>query len=297
LPNVSMKDLLEAGVHFGHQTRRWNPKMKQYIYGERNDIYIIDLHQTRKKIDEAYDFVKSVAYNDGLLLFVGTKRQAQESIAEASERCGMYHVNQRWLGGMLTNFSTMRERVSRLNELQRMEEDFLLQVLPKKESSRLREEKDRLERVLGGIREMRRTPDAIFIADLKKEQIAVAEARKLNIPIVGIVDTNCDPDEVDYPIPGNDDAIRALRLMSNLMADAMIEGRQQKETELQALEEQRLVEKAAEEERRAAEAAAAEAAAEEAAAAAVEDESSASENTNGLVPADPQAITEIPSLK
>jgi len=232
-----MKELLEAGVHFGHQTRRWNPKMKPYIYGERNDIYIIDLHQTRKKLEEAYEFVKNLAYNDGLILFVGTKRQAQESIAEAAQRCGMFYVNQRWLGGMLTNFETIRSRIRRLEELQRMEEDFLLQVLPKKESARLLEEKERLEKVLGGIRAMPRLPDAVFITDMKKEQIAVSEARKLNIPIVGLVDTNCDPDEADYPIPGNDDAIRALRLISNLVADAVIEGRRQKEAELQALAE------------------------------------------------------------
>lgn len=240
MPNVTMKELLEAGVHFGHQTRRWNPKMKPYIYGERNDIYIIDLHKTRRKIDEAYNFVRDLAYSGGTLFFVGTKKQAQESMAEAAQRCGMYYVNQRWLGGMMTNFRTIRSRVDRLKELRKMEADYMLEVLPKKESTLLREEMDRLQKVLGGMVEMIRLPDAIFIVDLKKEHIAVTEARKLEIPIVGVVDTNCDPDEVDYVIPGNDDAIRAIRLMANLMSEAISEGRQLREAEQAKKEEERL---------------------------------------------------------
>jgi small subunit ribosomal protein S2 len=224
MPVVSMKELLEAGVHFGHQTRRWNPKMKPYIYGERNGIYIIDLHKTRRKLEEAYDFVQRTALQGGTVLFVGTKKQAQESVAEAAQKCGMYHVSQRWLGGMLTNFQTIRTRVAYLDELQRDYEKGLFEHLPKKEATHYMEEMGKLERLLGGIRTMRTLPDVIFIVDIKKEHIAVKEARKLEIPIVALVDTNCDPDEADYVIPGNDDAIRALRLMCHQVADAIIEG-------------------------------------------------------------------------
>jgi small subunit ribosomal protein S2 len=237
MPVVSMKELLEAGVHFGHQTRRWNPKMKPYIYGERNGIYIIDLHKTRRKLEEAYEFIQRTAFNGGTVLFVGTKKQAQESVQEAAQKCAMYHVSQRWLGGMLTNFSTIRARVEYLDELQRDYERGLFEHLPKKEASHYMEEMRKLERLLGGIRTMRALPDVIFIVDLKKEHIAVKEARKLEIPIVALVDTNCDPDEADYVIPGNDDAIRALRLMCHQMADAIIEGvdmRQKEEAEAEA---------------------------------------------------------------
>jgi len=223
---VSMKQLLEAGVHFGHQTRRWNPKMKEYIFTERNGIYIIDLQKTVKKIEEAYDFVKNLAAEGGKILFVGTKKQAQESIQEEAQRCGMYYVNQRWLGGMLTNFKTIRKRIDRLNELEKMEEEGLFEVLPKKEVLNLQHEKERLEKNLGGIKDMSELPQAVFIVDPRKERIAVSEARKLQIPIVAIVDTNCDPDEVDYVIPGNDDAIRAVKLLTEKIADAVIEGRQ-----------------------------------------------------------------------
>lgn len=223
---VSMKQLLEAGVHFGHQTRRWNPKMKEYIFTERNGIYIIDLQKTVKKIEEAYDFVKNISAEGGYILFVGTKKQAQESIQEEAQRCGMYYVNQRWLGGMLTNFKTIRKRIDRLHELEKMEEEGLFEVLPKKEVLNLRHEKERLEKNLGGIKDMTELPQAIFIVDSRKERIAVQEARKLQIPIIAIVDTNCDPDEVDYIIPGNDDAIRAVKLLTEKMADAVIEGRQ-----------------------------------------------------------------------
>jgi len=237
MPVVSMKELLEAGVHFGHQTRRWNPKMKQYIYGERNGIYIIDLHKTRRKLEEAYEFVQRTAYQGGTVLFVGTKKQAQESVEEAAQKCGMYYVSQRWLGGMLTNFSTIRARVEYLDELQRDYEGGLFEHLPKKEATRYLEEMRKLEKLLGGIRTMRTLPDVIFIVDLKKEHIAVKEARKLEIPIVALVDTNCDPDEADYVIPGNDDAIRALRLMCHQMADAILEGiemRRKEEAEAEA---------------------------------------------------------------
>lgn len=223
---VSMKQLLEAGVHFGHQTRRWNPKMKPYIFTERNGIYIIDLQKTVKKIEEAYEFVKSVAAEGGYILFVGTKKQAQESLQEEAQRCGMFYVNQRWLGGMLTNFKTIRKRIDRLHELEKMEEDGVFEVLPKKEVLNLRHEKERLEKYLGGIKSMTELPQALFIVDPRKEKNAILEARKLGIPIVAIVDTNCDPDEVDYVIPGNDDAIRAVKLLTEKMADAVIEGRQ-----------------------------------------------------------------------
>jgi small subunit ribosomal protein S2 len=221
-----MKELLEAGVHFGHQTRRWNPKMKRYIYGGRNGIYIIDLHQTLKLFEEARQFVLDTVAAGEVILFVGTKKQAQEAVEEAAKRCGMYFVNQRWLGGMLTNLRTIRTRIGRLNELKKMETDGVFEQLPKKEAARLREEYDRLERFLGGIKDMPKLPGAIFIVDLKKERIALAEARKLDIPVVAIVDTNCDPDEVDYVIPGNDDAIRAIKLISNKIADAILEVRQ-----------------------------------------------------------------------
>lgn len=226
MPVVSMKQLLEAGVHFGHQTRRWNPKMAEYIFTERNGIYIIDLQKTVKKLDEAYAFVKEVSENGGEMIFVGTKKQAQDSIKEEAERCGMPYVNARWLGGMLTNFKTIRRRVARLAQLKTMREDGTFDMLPKKEVIKLNLEIEKLEKFLGGITEMRRIPKAMFIADPRKERIAVAEAKKLNIPIVAIVDTNCDPDEIDYVIPGNDDAIRAVKLLAGAMADAIIEGRQ-----------------------------------------------------------------------
>ncbi len=223
---ISMKQLLEAGVHFGHQTRRWNPKMAPYIFTDRNGIYIIDLQKTVRKIEEAYNFVRNLAADGGTILFVGTKKQAQESVKEEAERCGMFYVNQRWLGGMLTNFQTIRRRIERLHELERMEADGTLAVLPKKEVAELLHEKERLQKFLGGIKNMRKLPDALFIIDPRKERIAVAEARKLRIPIVAIVDTNCDPDEIDYVIPGNDDAIRAVRLLTSKIADAVLEGRQ-----------------------------------------------------------------------
>lgn len=223
---VTMKQLLEAGVHFGHQTRRWNPKMATYIYMERNGIYIIDLQQTVRKFDEAYSFIKSITSEGKGVLFVGTKKQAQETIREEARRCEMYFVNQRWLGGMLTNYKTIRKRVFRLKELEKMETEGLMDVLPKKEVARLLNEKERLERFLGGIKEMDRLPGAVFVVDPRKEKIAVAEARKLNIPVVAIVDTNCDPDEIDYVIPGNDDAIRAVKLISSRIADAVLEGKQ-----------------------------------------------------------------------
>ncbi len=223
---ITMKQLLEAGVHFGHQTRRWNPKMATYIYMERNGIYIIDLQQTVKKFTEAYDFIKSVAADGKGVLFVGTKKQAQETIKDEALKCGMYFVNQRWLGGMLTNYKTIRKRVFRLKELEKMEEDGAFEVLSKKEVAKLVNERERLERFLGGIKDMDKLPGAIFIVDPRKERIAVAEARKLGIPVVAIVDTNCDPDEIDYVIPGNDDAIRAVKLISSKMADAVLEARQ-----------------------------------------------------------------------
>lgn len=223
---VTMKQLLEAGVHFGHQTRRWNPKMKQFIFTSRNGIYIIDLQKTVRKVDEAYNFIKSVAQDGGSILFVGTKKQAHDAVAEEAQRCGMFWVNERWLGGMLTNYTTIRKRVERLNTLERMEEDGSFDALPKKEVLKLMAERDKLQKRLEGIRGMKVLPSAVFVIDPRKERIAVAEARRLNIPIVAIVDTNCDPDEVDYVIPGNDDAIRAVRLLTSKMADAVIEGRE-----------------------------------------------------------------------
>ena len=223
---ISMKQLLEAGVHFGHQTRRWNPKMAEYIYTERNGIYIINLQKTVKKIVEAYDFIKEVAANGEDILFVGTKKQAQESIKEEAQRVGMYYVNARWLGGMLTNFKTIKKRIERLNQLNKMEEDGTFELLPKKEVAKLKLEIEKLDKYLGGIKDMKKLPGAMFIVDPRKEKIAVSEAKKLGIPVVAIVDTNCDPDEVDYVIPGNDDAIRAVKLIASTMADAIIEGRQ-----------------------------------------------------------------------
>ena len=223
---VSMKQLLEAGVHFGHQTRRWNPKMAEYIYMERNGIYIIDLQKTVKKLEEAYNFVRDVAANNGNVLFVGTKKQAQDAVREEASRVGMYFVNARWLGGMLTNFKTMRTRVDRLAQLRKMQEDGTFDMLPKKEVIKLTNEIGKLEKYLGGVKDMKKLPGALFVVDPRKEHNAIAEARKLNIPIVAIVDTNCDPDEIDYVIPGNDDAIRAIRLISSAMASAVQEGRQ-----------------------------------------------------------------------
>jgi small subunit ribosomal protein S2 len=227
---ISMKQLLEAGVHFGHQTRRWNPKMAEYIFTERNGIYIIDLQKTVKKIEEAYFFVRDMAMNGESLLFVGTKKQAQDSIREEAERCGQFYVNARWLGGMLTNFKTIRKRIDRLHQLEAMEQGGVFDVLPKKEVIKLRGEMERLEKYLGGIKEMTKLPGAVFVVDPRKERNAILEARKLGIPIVAIVDTNCDPDEVDYVIPGNDDAIRAVKLIASKMADAVIEGRQGEQT-------------------------------------------------------------------
>ena len=228
---VSMKQLLEAGVHFGHQTRRWNPKMAEYIYCERNGIYIIDLQKTVKKLEEAYSFVRDVAANGQSILFVGTKKQAAEAVKEEASRVGMYYVNARWLGGMLTNFKTMRTRIDRLAQLKKMQEDGTFDMLPKKEVIKLMGEMDKLEKYLGGVKEMKRLPGAMFVVDPRKEHNAIAEARKLHIPIVAIVDTNCDPDEVDYVIPGNDDAIRAIRLISQTMANAVLEGRQGEDAE------------------------------------------------------------------
>ena len=223
---VTMKQLLEAGVHFGHQTRRWNPKMRDYIFTERNGIYIIDLQKTVRLMDSAYNFVRDIAAQGEKVLFVGTKKQAQESIQEEATRCDMPYVNQRWLGGMLTNFQTIRKRIDRMFELEKMEEEGRFELLPKKEVIKLRHEKDKLLKFLGGIRNMLELPSAVFIVDPRKEKIAVSEARKLEIPIVAIVDTNCDPDEIDYKIPGNDDAIRAVKLITSKIADAVLEGRQ-----------------------------------------------------------------------
>jgi small subunit ribosomal protein S2 len=225
MPPVTKRQLLEAGVHFGHQTRRWNPKMKPYIFGERNGIYIIDLEQTLNLLNTAYDFIRETAASGGTVLFVGTKKQAQESVERFATQCGMPYVNLRWLGGTLTNFSTIRRRIDRLNQLKDMEEQQLFETLPKKEVLRLNHERHKLERNLHGITELTGLPDAVFVIDTKKEQIAVAEAHRLGIPIVAVVDTNCDPDEVDHVVPGNDDAIRAATLMAKVMADAVLEGR------------------------------------------------------------------------
>ena len=233
---VAMKQLLEAGVHFGHQTRRWDPRMAEYIFQARNGIHIIDLQKTSKKLDEAYAFIKEQAEEGKTILFVGTKKQAQECVKEAAEKSGMFYVNERWLGGTLTNFKTIRKRIERLAELEKMQEDGTFEVLPKKEVILLKKEMDKLEKNLGGIKEMTQIPDVIFVVDPKKEHIAVQEARKLNIPLVGLVDTNCDPNDVDYVIPGNDDAIRAVKLVTDVLANAVIEGKQGES--LEAEEEQ-----------------------------------------------------------
>ena len=233
---VAMKQLLEAGVHFGHQTRRWDPKMAEYIFQARNGIHIIDLQKTSKKLDEAYAFMKEQAEAGKTVLFVGTKKQAQDCMKEAAEKSGMYYVNQRWLGGMLTNFGTIQKRVQRLNELETMEQDGTFDVLPKKEVILLKKEMDKLQKNLGGIKEMKEIPGVLFVVDPKKERIAILEARKLNIPVVGLIDTNCNPEDVDYAIPGNDDAIRAVKLIADVMANAIIEGRQGESMDVQTEE-------------------------------------------------------------
>ena len=242
MPVVAMKQLLEAGVHFGHQTRRWDPKMAEYIFQARNGIHIIDLQKTSKKLDEAYSFVKEQVEEGKTVLFVGTKKQAQECVKEAAEKCGMYYVNQRWLGGMLTNFETIRKRVQRLNDLEKMQEDGTFDVLPKKEVILLKKEMDKLEKNLGGIKEMEQLPGVIFLVDPKKERIAILEAKKLGIPVVGLVDTNCNPEELDYPIPGNDDAIRAVKLITDVIANAVIEGKQGESFEAEADEQEQKAE-------------------------------------------------------
>jgi len=243
---ISMKQLLEAGVHFGHQTRRWNPKMAEYIFTERNGIYIIDLQKTVKKVEEAYYFIREVSMNGEDVLFVGTKKQAQDSIKEEAERSGQYYVNARWLGGMLTNFKTIRKRIDRLNDLESMEANGLFEVLPKKEVIKLRAEMEKLEKYLGGIKNMKKLPGAMFVVDPRKERNAILEARRLGIPVVAIVDTNCDPDEVDYVIPGNDDAIRAVKLIAAKIADAVIEGRQGEQLTEGGAESEGVAEEAAE---------------------------------------------------
>ena len=236
---ISMKQLLEAGVHFGHQTRRWNPKMAKYIFTERNGIYIIDLQKTVKKVEEAYNFMRDVAMSGEKILFVGTKKQAQEAMQEEAQRANMFYVNERWLGGMLTNFQTIQKRIDRLRVLEKMEADGTFEVLPKKEVLSLKHEMSRLDKFLGGIKDMKGLPGALFVVDPRKERIAILEARKLGIPVVAIIDTNCDPDEIDYPIPGNDDAIRAVKLITAKMGDAILEGRQgeQMETGMESAEE------------------------------------------------------------
>jgi len=234
---ISMKQLLEAGVHFGHQTRRWNPKMKEYIFTERNGIYIIDLQKTVKKIDEAYYFIRDLAMEGGTVLFVGTKKQAQESIEQEAKRCEMFYVNQRWLGGMLTNFKTIQSRINKLRKIEKMEADGDFDLLPKKKVIQLKAEQEKLEKNLGGIKEMKKLPSAMFVVDPRKEHIAILEAKALGIPVVAIVDTNCDPDEADYPIPGNDDAIRAVKLIASKIADAVLEGRQGEQMSDEAIEE------------------------------------------------------------
>ena len=234
---VSMKQLLEAGVHFGHQTRRWNPKMATYIYTERNGIYIVDLQKTVKKLEEAYNFVKDVAASGKTVLFVGTKKQAQEAIKEEATRCSMFYVNSRWLGGMLTNFKTNQSRINKLRKIEKMEADGDFDLLPKKEVIQLKAEQEKLEKNLGGIKEMKKLPSAMFVVDPRKEHIAILEAKALGIPVVAIVDTNCDPDEADYPIPGNDDAIRAVKLIASKIADAVLEGRQGEQMSDEAIEE------------------------------------------------------------
>jgi small subunit ribosomal protein S2 len=244
---VAMKQLLEAGVHFGHQTRRWNPKMAEYIFQARNGIHIIDLQKTSKKLDEAYSFMKEQAEDGKTVLFVGTKKQAQDCMKEAAEKCGMYYINQRWLGGMLTNFETIKKRIERLNQLEKMQEDGTFDVLPKKEVILLKKEMEKLDKNLGGIKEMKEMPGVLFIVDPKKERNAILEARKLNIPIVGLVDTNCNPEDVDYAIPGNDDAIRAVKLIADVMANAVIEGRQGEAPEVEEESMEEKVEEATEE--------------------------------------------------
>ena len=234
---ISMKQLLEAGVHFGHQTRRWNPKMSRYIFTERNGIYIIDLQKTVKKVEEAYRFTKEIAETGKPILFVGTKKQAQEAIKEEAERCGMFYVNERWLGGMLTNHKTIQTRINKLRELERMENEGVFEVLPKKEVIKLRAEKEKLEKYLNGMKDMPELPGAMFVVDPRKENIAIQEAHRLGIPVFGIVDTNCDPEELDYAIPGNDDAIRAVKLITGAMANAIIEARQGAEEEVEAEQE------------------------------------------------------------
>ena len=234
---ISMKQLLEAGVHFGHQTRRWNPKMAPYIYTERNGIHIIDLQKTVGLVDDAYNAIFDVVEQGGTILFVGTKKQAQETVAEEAARCGMYYVNERWLGGMLTNFKTIQSRIDRLKKIEKMEEDGTFERLPKKEVIALKKEQEKLEKNLGGIKEMKRLPDAIFVVDPKKEQICIQEAQSLGLTIIGIADTNCDPDELDYIIPGNDDAIRAVKLIVSKMADAVIEANQGEEADAPVAEE------------------------------------------------------------
>jgi small subunit ribosomal protein S2 len=234
---VAMKQLLEAGVHFGHQTRRWDPKMAEYIFQARNGIHIIDLQKTSKKLDEAYKFVKEQSEEGKTVLFVGTKKQAQECIKEAAEKCNMYYVDQRWLGGMLTNFKTIEGRIQRLKDLETMQEDGTFEVLPKKEVSGLKNEMEKLEKNLGGIKDMKEMPGVMFVVDPKKERIAILEARKLGIPVVGLVDTNCNPEDVDYAIPGNDDAIRAVKLIADVIANAVIEGRQGEDAETSSMEE------------------------------------------------------------
>ena len=234
---ISMKQLLEAGVHFGHQTRRWNPKMAEYIFTERNGIYIIDLQKTVKKVEEAYYFVRDVVADGKSVLFVGTKKQAQDSIKEEAEKVGMYYVNARWLGGMLTNFKTIKKRIDRLEQLNKMEEDGTFDLLPKKEVIKLNGEREKLEKYLGGIKDMDQLPGALFIVDPRKERIAIAEAKKLGIPVVAIVDTNCDPEEVDYPIPGNDDAIRAVKLIASTISNAIVEGSQCGQDEAEGADE------------------------------------------------------------
>ena len=239
---VAMKQLLEAGVHFGHQTRRWDPKMAEYIFQARNGIHIIDLQKTSKKLDEAYAFLKEQVEEGKTVLFVGTKKQAQECVKEAALKCGMYYVDQRWLGGMLTNFDTIQKRIQRLKDLEAMEQDGTFEVLPKKEVILLKKEMEKLERNLGGIKEMDKLPGVIFLVDPKKERIAILEAKKLNIPVIGLVDTNCNPEELDYPIPGNDDAIRAVKLIADVMANAVIEGRQGESFETTESQEQEVEE-------------------------------------------------------
>ncbi len=235
---VAMKQLLEAGVHFGHQTRRWDPKMAEYIFQARNGIHIIDLQKTSKKLDEAYSFMKEQAEEGKTVLFVGTKKQAQECVKEAAEKSGMYYVDQRWLGGMLTNFGTIRKRIDRLNELETMQEDGTFDVLPKKEVILLKKEMEKLQKNLGGIKDMKEMPGVMFVVDPKKERIAILEARKLGIPVVGLIDTNCNPEDVDYAIPGNDDAIRAVKLIADVMANAIIEGRQGEALEMDSEKEE-----------------------------------------------------------